>query len=116
MNDRKAMNAIFYIARTGCQWKALPRSLGVRRHDIFQEWRQDGVFKRMWIDGLKIYDEKIGINWKWQSMDGAIKSTAWGKKTGPNPTDRGKSSPKQSLGRGSGIPIGITVDGATDMI
>ena len=28
MNDRKAMNAIFYILRTGCQWKALPRSLG----------------------------------------------------------------------------------------
>jgi transposase len=21
MNDRKAMNAIFYILRTGCQWK-----------------------------------------------------------------------------------------------
>jgi hypothetical protein len=36
----------------------------------------------MWIDGLKICDEKIGFNWKWQSMDGAIsnKSTSWGKK------------------------------------
>ena len=28
MDDRKAVNAIFYIARTGCQWKALPQSLG----------------------------------------------------------------------------------------
>ncbi len=29
MDDRKAMTAIFYITRTGCQWKALPqRSLG----------------------------------------------------------------------------------------
>ena len=28
MNDRQAMNAIFYILRTGCQWNALPRSLG----------------------------------------------------------------------------------------
>ena len=36
----------------------------------------------MWIDDLKICDEKIGFNWKWQSMDGAInnKSTSWGKK------------------------------------
>ena len=89
MNDRKAMNAIFYIARTGCQWKALPRSLGASSplRDRFQEWRQDGVFKRMWIDGLKIYDEKIGINWKWQSMDGAIsKAPLGGKKyrTKPN--------------------------------
>ena len=28
MNDRKAMSAIFYVLRTGCQWNALPRSLG----------------------------------------------------------------------------------------
>jgi transposase len=49
MNDRKAMSAIFYVLRTGCQWNALPRSLGV--HDRFQEWRSAGVFKRMWIDG-----------------------------------------------------------------
>ena len=89
MDDRKAMNAIFYLARTGCQWKALPRTLGASStvHDRFQEWRQDGVFKRMWIDGLKIYDEKVGINWKWQSMDGVItKAPLGGKKyrTKPN--------------------------------
>ena len=83
MNDRKAMTAIFYIVRTGCQWKALPRSLGASStvHDRFQEWRNYGVFKQMWIDGLKLYDEKIGINWKWQSMDGAItKAPLGGKK------------------------------------
>ena len=39
MDDRRAMNAIFYILRTGCQWNALPRSLGVSStvHDRFQE-------------------------------------------------------------------------------
>jgi putative transposase len=83
MDDRKAMTAIFYITRTGCQWKALPRSLGASStvHDRFQQWRKDGIFKQMWIDGLKIYDEKIGIDWKWQSMDGAItKAPLGGKK------------------------------------
>ncbi|MGC1928451.1 MAG: transposase [Candidatus Nitrosopolaris sp.] len=41
MNNRQAMNAIFYILRTGCQWNALPSSLGASStvHDIFQEWR-----------------------------------------------------------------------------
>ena len=29
MDDRKAMTAIIYVLRTGCQWKALPR-----QHDI----------------------------------------------------------------------------------
>jgi len=28
MDDRKAMTALFYVLRTGCQWKALPCSLG----------------------------------------------------------------------------------------
>jgi transposase len=28
MDDRRAMSAIFYVLRTGCQWNALPRSLG----------------------------------------------------------------------------------------
>ena len=74
MDDRKAMSAIFYVLRTGCQWKALPRSLGASStvHDRFQEWRKEGVFKRMWIDGLAMYDKKTGIDWKWQAMDGVI--------------------------------------------
>jgi putative transposase len=28
MDDRFAMNAIFYVLRTGCQWNAISRSLG----------------------------------------------------------------------------------------
>jgi putative transposase len=41
MDDRQAMTAILYVLRTGCQWKALPRSLGAAStvHDRFQEWR-----------------------------------------------------------------------------
>ena len=36
-----------------------------------------------------------------------------GKKTGPNPTDRGKSGVKRSLlTDGQGIPIGLEIDGA----
>jgi transposase len=41
-------------------------------HDRFQEWRSAGVFRRMWIDGLSVYDKKTGIDWKWQAMDGVI--------------------------------------------
>ena len=116
MNDRQAMNAIFYILRTGCQWNALPRSLGASStvHDRFQEWRKAGIFKHMWIDGLLEYNKKIGIEWEWQAMDGVItKSPLGGKNTGPNPTDRSKSGTKRSLlVDGKGVPLGITADAA----
>ena len=50
MNDRKAMSAIFYVLRTGCQWNAPPHSLGASStvHDRFQEWRKAGEFKGVW--------------------------------------------------------------------
>ena len=82
MDNRKAITAILYVLRTGCQWKALPRTLGASStvHDRFQQWRRDGVFRRMWINGLKLYDEKVGINWKWQSMDGVVTKAPLGRK------------------------------------
>ncbi|NJD78568.1 MAG: transposase [Candidatus Methanoperedens sp.] len=53
-NDRKIMTAIFYTFRTGCQWKALPRSLGASStvHDRFQEWREAGLFEKTWNSPL----------------------------------------------------------------
>jgi putative transposase len=84
------------------------------RASIIQEWRKAGVFRRMWIDGLSVYDKKTGIDWKWQAMDGTITKAPLGEKsTGPNPTDRSKSGTKRSLlVDGKGIPLGMIVDGA----
>ena len=74
MPKRPAMDAIFYILRTGCQWKALPRSLGAPStvHDRFVEWRKAGVFRELWKRGLMEYDESKGLDWEWQAMDGAM--------------------------------------------
>jgi putative transposase len=83
MDDRRAMNAIFYVLRTGCQWKALPRSLGRKStvHDRFQEWRKAGVFESMWKESLLEYDSNKGIEWEWQAMDTVMtKAPLGGKK------------------------------------
>ena len=115
-DDRKMMNAIFYLLRTGGQWNGLPRSLGASStaHDRFKEWEKAGVFANLWLIGLVKYDEMVGIDWEWQSMDGAItKAPLGGTATGPNPTDRAKSGTKRSLlTDGNGIPLGLAVDGA----
>ena len=82
MDNWKAMNAIFYVARTGCQWKALPRSLGAPStvHDRFQEWREAYVFENMWKEGLLEYDAMKGIDWEWQAIDGAMSKAPLGGK------------------------------------
>src|SRR5947208_15907024 len=53
MSDRQAMNAIYYLLRTGCQWNALHRSLGAYStvHDRFQQWREAGVFEGLRREG-----------------------------------------------------------------
>lgn len=82
MSNRQALDAIFYVLRTGCQWKALPRGLGAAStvHDRFQEWRKAGVFERLWQAGLTEYDQKVGIVWEWQAMDGAMTKAPLGGK------------------------------------
>ena len=83
-------------------------------HDRFQEWRKAGVFKRMWIDGLSVYDKKTGIDWKWQAMDGVItKAPLGGKKHRTKSHRQSKSGTKRSiLVDGKGVPLGVCVDGA----
>jgi transposase len=110
------MDAIFFVLRTGIQWKALPRSIaaGSSAHDRFQEWQRAGVFREMWEVGLLTYDELKHIEWKWQAMDGAMtKAPLGGAETGPNPTDRAKSGTKRCLlTDGYGVPLSVAVAGA----
>lgn len=92
--DRKCADAIFYVLRTGCQWKALDHTdlvPGSTAHDRFQEWEEAGVFLKFWQAGVECFDELQGIEWDWLSMDGAMtKAPLGGEATGSNPTDRGK--------------------------
>lgn len=110
MDDRKAMSAIFYLLRTGCQWSALPESLGKKStvHDRFQEWRAAGVFETMWQTALAYYDEKKGLDWEWQAMDGAMtKAPLGGKRNRPQSyRSRQKGHQTQSLDRSGGHSVG----------
>lgn len=75
VDDRKVFDAILFVARTGCQWKALDATgicSGPTAHLRFQEWTKAGLFQRLWKIGLIEYDNKKGIVWKWQAMDGAM--------------------------------------------
>ena len=48
---RAAMNAIFYLLRTGCPWRHPPRGLFPPRstvYNIFRQFQRDGVWERIW--------------------------------------------------------------------
>lgn len=115
IEPRKAMDAIFFVLRTGAQWKSLSACgfiPGSTAHDWFQRWLRAGVFHELWKMVLMEYDDVIGIDWSWLSMDGSmVKAPLGGEGTGPNPTDRGKKRhqakpfgrrKRDSVGFGSG--------------
>jgi len=116
VDDRRVFAAIVYVLRTGAQWNAIPKELcsSSVAHARFQEWEQAGFFRKLWKAGLMEYDEVRGIDWEWQSVDGAMtKSPFGGAATGGNPTDRGKLGVKRSLlTDADGIPLALVVDGA----
>lgn len=87
--DRVCADAIFFVLRTGCQWKALDATKfcpASTAHDRFQQWVRAGVFAQWWKTGLLDYDYAKGIDWAWLSMDGCMtKAPLGGKKDGQKP-------------------------------
>lgn len=87
--SRNAMNAILFVLRTGCQWNAL-KATGIcsssSAHRRFLEWVEAGVFEKAWVKALGDYEEFVGIDWSFLSMDGAMtKSPLGGEKNRPQP-------------------------------
>ena len=92
--DRQAMDGVLFVLRTGCQWNALNDTKicsSSTAHSRFQEWRQKGVFRKLWSLGLEEYDELKGLQWRWQSMDGAMtKAPLGGEKNRAEPDGQGQ--------------------------
>ena len=86
LSMRNVSDGIFYVLRTGCQWKAAPRHFGSGSslHHYFQQWTKRGVFRRLWHMALLEYDDLKGIQWDFQSIDGAMtKAPLGGEKNRP---------------------------------
>jgi len=49
IDRRKILNAIFYLVRTGCQWRMLPRDFPNWNtvYGVFRRWRDDGTWQRI---------------------------------------------------------------------
>ena len=117
MEPRQIFEAIMYVLRTGCQWKALPKvrfGSPSAIHTHFMRWMRAGFFVSIWRAGLAEYDEMEGIAWHWQSIDGSMTKAPLAREAvGPNPTDREKNvSKRHVLVDERGVPLSIVVTGA----
>jgi putative transposase len=120
VSNRNAINGIWHVLWTGCQWKSIEKewfdvSSSVL-HERFQTWQQQGIFERLFKTIVKYYARECGIGWKWQSIDSMMSpAPLGGAQTGRNPTDRGKSGSKiHLLVDQFGAPLAIWITGANE--
>jgi putative transposase len=78
--QREAINGIIYQMRSGVQWNQLPEQFGDDSsvHRTMQRWIAKGVFERIWAVLIENCDDLGGVDWAWQSADGAMGKARFG--------------------------------------
>ena len=87
--------------------------LGHAIYAYFQEWVELGVFAELWELALTEYDDLKGIDWKWQTVDGAMTKAPLGGEKNREKPDRSwnKLGVKRStLIDGRGVPLAVAVE------
>jgi putative transposase len=106
---RLIFDGIFYWIRTGCQWELIPRIYGSKTTlaKYLKKWVEADIFNSLLKFSLELYDQEVGIDWKFQSIDGSIKrAPGCTSNVGKNPTDRARPGTKQMvLTDKNGIPL-----------
>jgi putative transposase len=79
-DQRLAFDGIIHQMRSGGQWNQLPEKFGDDSsvHRTMQRWVGKGIFQRIWALLIENCAELEGVNWEWQSADGAMGKARFG--------------------------------------
>jgi transposase len=71
-DDRRTLNGILFVLKTGCPWEDVPRLYGSpatcwRR---FRTWAADGTWERLWRALLSQLDAQGKLEWAQAFLDG----------------------------------------------
>ena len=63
-SKREILEAIFYVLRTGCQWRYLPNDFPLWKtvYEQFRQWKKQGIFEKINYEITKYSRRKIGRN------------------------------------------------------
>ena len=92
------MSGIFYIIKTGAQWKMLPTYYGAVStiHGIFIKWVKEGIFKRILQTSIDFAVQYLGKP-ECFFYDTSSYKAPLAKFSGKNPTDRSKRGIKKGI-------------------
>jgi len=73
-DDRRTLNGIMYVLRTGCRWRDLPAEYGSsttcwRR---LQRWQAEGIWPRIWQATFRSLEPEGKQEWARALLDGAF--------------------------------------------
>jgi transposase len=79
-SQRSAFNGVIHQMRSGGQWNQLPEKFGDDSsvHRTMQRWIAKGVLARIWVVLIENCQELGGVDWRWQSVDGATGKARFG--------------------------------------
>src|SRR5258707_1377407 len=99
VDDRRILNGIFWILRSGAPWRDLPERYGpwTTVYDRFRRWRNAEVFQKMLNALATQARHRERIDFEFGAVDGSVvrahKSAAGARKKGLRPKKASKHRP-----------------------
>lgn len=72
-DDRRTIEGILYVLKTGCRWKDLPVRYGsyVTAWRRLRTWSADGTWERIWRSLLAELEAQEKLDWERCALDGS---------------------------------------------